>query len=366
MRFLTYIVLSLVFLSCVSNTQTNKQKEIDLKSEIFVPLHYIVPKTTEPIIIDGMADEEQWHTVPFTKSFMDIEGIKQPKYNTQVKMLWDDAFLYVYALLEEPHIWGTLKQRDTVIFYNNDFEIFLDPSNTTYNYGEIEVNALNTIWDLKLDKPYRVGGKPDNSWNLDHLKCAVHLEGTLNLPNDTDSFWAVEMAIPHKPIMKLKGSLKDKPANGEQWRINFSRVEWDFDIINGRYDRKKMDGKYLPEYNWVWSPQGVINMHEPEKWGFLQFTGQPSIENVAFRADKDLIFKQAAYALFRLTRFGSLKYLLEAETEYKEQLTVVLSDEITTKAVFEKTKNGFSFFIHHPKTNMVFMINQDGWLKMSK
>ena len=29
-----------------------------------------------------------------------------------------------------------------------------------------------------------------------------------------------------------------------------------------------------PERNWVWSPQGVINMHYPERWGYLQFTRQ--------------------------------------------------------------------------------------------
>jgi hypothetical protein len=31
-----------------------------------------------------------------------------------------------------------------------------------------------------------------------------------------------------------------------------------------------------PEHNWVWSPQGVINMHRPERWGILQFsTAEP-------------------------------------------------------------------------------------------
>jgi hypothetical protein len=25
------------------------------------------------------------------------------------------------------------------------------------------------------------------------------------------------------------------------------------------------------EDNWVWSPQGVVNMHVPERWGYLVF-----------------------------------------------------------------------------------------------
>jgi hypothetical protein len=50
-------------------------------------------------------------------------------------------------------------------------------------------------------------------------------------------------------------------------------VEWDTHA-EGRRAVKLRDasGKDLPERNWVWSPQGVINMHYPERWGYLQFT----------------------------------------------------------------------------------------------
>ena len=74
-------------------------------------------------------------------------------------MLWDADFLYVYAKLDEEHIWGDITKRDAVIFYNNDFEVFISPSNDSHNYGEIEINALGTVWDLVLNKPYNVGGK---------------------------------------------------------------------------------------------------------------------------------------------------------------------------------------------------------------
>ena len=47
----------------------------------------------------------------------------------------------------------------------------------------------------------------------------------------------------------------------------FRGVHWDFDLNNGRYSRKKENDKFLPEYNWVWSNQGAINMHMPEKLG---------------------------------------------------------------------------------------------------
>jgi hypothetical protein len=49
--------------------------------------------------------------------------------------------------------------------------------------------------------------------------------------------------------------------------MNFSRVEWQLRVRDGRYE-KVPDTK---EDNWVWSPQGVINMHIPEKWGTVRF-----------------------------------------------------------------------------------------------
>ena len=45
-----------------------------------------------------------------------------PYFDTQVKMLWDDKFMYFYTEMQESHIWGNLTERDAVIFYNNDLK----------------------------------------------------------------------------------------------------------------------------------------------------------------------------------------------------------------------------------------------------
>ena len=44
--------------------------------------------------------------------------------------------------MEEPDLWGTLTARDSVIFHDNDFEVFIDPDGDTHAYYELEVNAL--------------------------------------------------------------------------------------------------------------------------------------------------------------------------------------------------------------------------------
>lgn len=186
-------------------------------------------------------------------------------------MLYDDNYLYISFKIEEPHIWAKLKQRDTIIYYDNDIEIFIDTDASTHNYLELEINALNTIWDLYLTKPYREGGLALNNWNFKNLKTAVNIVGTINDPSDIDEAWYVEVAIPWISILETQKN-KVISITGKQMRMNFSRVQWQIEIIDGKYVKKKSHfGEALSEDNWVWSPMGAINMHMPELWGIVIF-----------------------------------------------------------------------------------------------
>lgn len=237
--------------------------------------YYMCFRTAQPLTIDGRLDEESWKKVYWSEDFLDIEGKGKPKprFKTRVKMLWDDQYFYVGAELEEPHVWATLKDRDSIIYLDNDFEVFIDPDGDTHNYYELEINALNTVWDLLLVKPYRDGGPAIHSWDIQGLKTAVYVDGTLNNPNDKDKGWSVEIAIPWE-VLKEAAAFKKKPEPGDQWRINFSRVEYRTVVENGVYVKAKdqRTGQVLAEDNWTWAPQGVINIHYPEMWGYVQFT----------------------------------------------------------------------------------------------
>lgn len=362
-KFLSLIILLYIF-SCTNKQQYESPIEINVQSDIVVPKHYIITKTNEQILIDGIANETGWQSALFSDSFIDIEGVQRPKYDTKIKMLWDENYLYVFTRMAEPHIWGNLSQRDTIIYFNNDFEVFIAPSGTTRNYGEIEINALGTVWDLLLDKPYRDGGKAITHWNLDDLKSAVHIEGSLNDHSDIDTYWTVEMAIPMKALIELKNKPRVLPTEGEQWRINFSRVEWDYDIVDGAYQRKKgKDNNFQRENNWVWSNQKVINMHQPEKWGVLQFTNEPVLKSIEFIEDENMHTKQVAYALFRQTKFGSLRKLLQHDAGYIQPINAVYSKKESLKATFFKTNFGFEIKIKSPLADQVFIINEAGILK---
>jgi len=270
----------------------------------FNPEKYLVYRASSRLVIDGIPDEEAWENAPWTKDFRDIEGALKPTpaKRTHAKLLWDDTFLYIAAELDETDVWATLKQRDTVIFYDNDFEVFIDPDGDTHNYYEFEMNALNTVWDLLLLKPYRdASNVAINSWNINGIVTAVHVNGTLNHPGDTDKGWTVEIAMPWSTLKECAFEGR-KPANGEQWRLGFSRVEWITDPIGGKYVKRThvVNGKNipLPENNWVWSPQGVIAMHQPETWGYIQFSGISA--GKGFEAFTDFPDEKVKWALRQL------------------------------------------------------------------
>ena len=349
-----FLFFSLSLINC-NNSDT---LELDINDKIILPKHYIVNKINDQINIDGKDDELAWSNAIYTDDFIDIEGDKIPSQKTNVKMLWDDKFLYVFAKLYENHIWGDITKRDEVIYYNNDFEVFINPNDDVFSYGEIEINALGTEWDLFLNRPYRLKGKADSSWDINGLKSAVDINGTLNDPNDLDDYWTVEIAIPLKEIEKLNTSGKDeKVISGDVWRINFSRVNWDFEINNGVYSRKKENGKYLPEYNWVWSPQGIINMHVPENWGYLVFSENDEVFNMTNK----LITQHILYTVFREITFGNLKYLKNLEANTSIEFKDFEYRNIKISCNFLKTEDGYVIELNDGEYN--FTIDETGKIK---
>ncbi len=245
------------------------------------PPTYVCQKAGADMVIDGKADEQAWQAAMPLSPLRDIEGPAIPK-RTTVKMLWDDEYLYVYADMQEAHLWATLTERDSVIYRDPDFEVFIDPDGDTKNYVEIEINALNTVWDLLLTEPYRSGNLALHDWNIPKLKHAVNLRGSLNNPADTDDGWSVEMAIPWASITGHSNHPRTvhPPAPGTTLRMNFSQVNWqvqaDKTSPHGYAKKTNEQGAPLPESNHVWAATGEINIHMPEKWGYVRLSDKPA------------------------------------------------------------------------------------------
>ena len=242
------------------------------KMKLIIPRGYVCGFAATPPVINGKLDDPAWQAAAWTEDFLDIEGPSKlkPRFRTRAKMLWDNDYFYIAAELEEPHVMGTVTRHDAVIFADNDFEVFINPDGDNHNYYELELNALNTTWDLFLSRPYKDGGKADDGFELNGMKTAVRVKGTLNDPRDKDEGWCVEIAIPWKALTQ-HAHRPCPPRAGDQWRIDFSRVEWKFDVVNGKYVKVPE----LREDNWIWSPPGIVDMHRPERWGYVQFSKEP-------------------------------------------------------------------------------------------
>ena len=267
MKALSLSACAVIFLTSACQTKS-KAPIIDPFNSTDLSRTYECKFTEHPPVIDGRLNELTWTQIGWSEYFVDIEGPgrPRPRHNTLMKMAWDADYLYISAALEERHVWGTLTKHDEIVFHDNDFEVFLDPDGDGQNYFEIEINALGTIFDLMLVRNYRQGGPAVHEWNAKGLRSAVYVGGTLNNPNDHDMAWGVEMALPWSTIAEYCKT-PCPPRSGQVMRMNFSRVEWQHEVVNGQY--QKVPG--LKEDNWVWRPTGVIDMHLPDRWGEVVF-----------------------------------------------------------------------------------------------
>ena len=288
---------------CVVTALTVQAQSITEKFARFLtmPHGYVCYRTADPIKIDGRMTELSWQKAEEITAFVDIsgEGFPQPRHATKAKMLWDDEYLYVGAELEEPHVWADIKTHDEVVYYNNDFEVFIDPDGDAHNYFEIEINALGTLFDLAIEKPYRAITPTfvQFQWDCPGLKAKTQVKGTINNPKDVDEGWSVELAIPRKAIAQ---SFDNYLQADNYLRVGFSRVEWQHELVDGKYARKKnAEGKYLPEDNWTWGPTGMIAMHMPERWGFVYLSGSKVGEQrVEFRYPEEFEAERLLWAMF--------------------------------------------------------------------
>ena len=120
MRVSLAIVLALLAIAPLALPQPAKPEAFAPKPH---PLGYVCYKAASAPTIDGKLDDKAWKAAPWSEDFVDIEGDKKPKprYRTRMKMLWDDKALYIAAEMEEPDVWATLTEHDSVIFIDPDF-----------------------------------------------------------------------------------------------------------------------------------------------------------------------------------------------------------------------------------------------------
>ncbi len=249
------------------------------------PEGYVCHRASGPVTIDGRPIETAWKTAPWTNWFVDIEGSKRPnpRFKTRAKMLWDDTYFYFAVEMEEPlsgEPFSSTTRSSAARTTSKSSSIPIPTATSITRWSSSHECRL----DLFLRWPYKDGGggmaSADHTWNVNGIRNAVWVNGTLNDPRDIDTSWSMEIAVPWAELAPFAHK-PSPPKHGDVWRVNFSRVEWSFAVVTADRttdDVKNNAYKLVTEPtcdNWVWSPQGIINMHCPEMFGYVQFSTAP-------------------------------------------------------------------------------------------
>jgi len=219
---------------------------------------YTVKRATEPVVIDGIIDEADWAAAQSVGDFAFPWWKEGEKEQTEVKMLWDDTFLYVSYRCNDMHIWAEHYDTNSATCLDDCVELFWNPSPGAGNrYNMFEINCIGNLLSVYYDADKNSDIKNRNSRIMvPHI--AQTIQGTVNNDADTDSGWIVEMAVRFSDYPKLLN--KTAPAAGDFWRVGLNRC----------------GGKTNEQFS-QWSPSHTPtpNFHVPQDFGKIVFSSKP-------------------------------------------------------------------------------------------
>jgi hypothetical protein len=214
------------------------------------PPRYDVKRASAPIAIDGKLDEAAWAAADTIELSFPWDPAQAPKQKTTVRLLWDDNNLYVAYECEDADITAHFTRRDDAVDQDDSVLILVNPSaSQTHGYIALEANARATLRDyLSVDGEYFFG-----RFDMQGIRLATYVDGTLNRSGDKDRAWTVEAAIP----MTNFDDLLRKREPGMVWTANFGR--WDGVAPNRSFS--------------IWSDSLLASPspHSPARFGQLVF-----------------------------------------------------------------------------------------------
>ncbi len=217
---------------------------------------YTMMRTTEKIVIDGILDEQDWADAKSAGYFEFPWYTKGEKEQTEVKMLWDDTFLYISYKCDDKHIWAEHYDTNSATCVDDCVELFWNPNPEAGNsYNMFEINCIGNLLSV-CNNHVRGIKERDSRIMVPHI--AQTVQGTVNNDDDTDSGWVVEVAVRFSDYPEL--SRRTAPVNGEMWRIGLNRCGGK---TNGQYSQ--------------WSPSQTPNpnFHSPKDFGEIIFIDKP-------------------------------------------------------------------------------------------
>jgi hypothetical protein len=211
-------------------------------------------RTPVPLTIDGLLDESAWQEAPpvLLKDNRSGQEIDDERISTRVMTSYDDRMLYVAFVCNDPDIWTNYTQRDEHLWEEEAVEVFIEVDDIPDTYVEIEVSPANVLFDSYIVDPEEINIQATAAFDIPGIRTAVNVAGTLNMRDDTDNSWTVEVAIPYRDL--ITDRKKNVDTNSEI-KINFYRLD----------KNKGMDSA-----GYAWSPT-TGRFHKPSVFGELRF-----------------------------------------------------------------------------------------------
>lgn len=165
-----------------------------------------ISRSTDNIEVDGVLNEASWESAEAAKGFYLAFPVDNdfPISKTEVKLTFDDNFLYIGAVCHDPtpgnYIVESLK-RDWSWRETENLSIYIDPFDDRTNGFNFSISPYNAQREGLISQGFEISGDWDNKWYSE-------------VTNFEDK-WIVEIAIPFK-------TLRYK-ANLTNWNIQFLR-----------------------------------------------------------------------------------------------------------------------------------------------
>jgi hypothetical protein len=199
--------------------------DVDLTKAPPPPGTLVLAKASEPIVIDGKADEPAWKKAAVQTAFSSAEGCPEMADSTEAKLIWDDQFLYLFVSSEDADVYSPFTNTDDHLWEHDVVEVFIDADGNRRGYVELQVNPKNAHFDT-----WFVVGRPNRDDTFDaHMQTQVIVRGTVDNRDDGDVGWDVEVAIPLAAARGKDAAMKINvpPKPGDTWRLNVVRADKD-------------------------------------------------------------------------------------------------------------------------------------------
>jgi hypothetical protein len=202
-------------------------------------------KRQQPITIDGRLDERDWANAAVVTLGPYKVGTPEPQHKTQVRLLWDEAALYVAFDVDDDDPFSPYTNHDDPLYDSEALEVFIDADGDRDIYVELQASPT----DVRFDAAFAGGPRK----NMDRAFNADVVVKSAKRPGGYVQEWRIGTA-----------SLRDipigEPAVGARWRINVFRLE-----------RRRAGDVVVSTEASAWSAIAANDFHALDRMGSLVF-----------------------------------------------------------------------------------------------